>query len=284
MKKVFFLLLVIVIFQSYSIAQCPQASAQVLTTHHGEISEVGAYNSFGVRITLAQINSEDVTVTGVVFDTENQSVSANFNITVTAGNLTQEADDLLNSGRESYAAATISTVSPCPPEYAEEIAATYSLTNHTYTINLSPNNEDITNALSELFSLESPVVDSMKINDDDPSTLDSAAYLVLYVTAINRKFSMGLNLDKENDGNDHILYSLNNSTASVAKAWECKKNTTCNSCVLHRNWFLGPVKGCDCGNSGQTNDCTFNTSGSGFPWGPVLGFLGVLITILHATN
>jgi hypothetical protein len=110
MKKIFFLLFAIIIFQSYSIAQCPQASAQVLTTHHGEISEVGAYNSFGVRITLNQVYSEEVSVTGVIFDSENHSVSANFNIAIPAGYLTQDADDLLTSGRESFADATINSV------------------------------------------------------------------------------------------------------------------------------------------------------------------------------
>ena len=114
MKKIFFLLLALITFHFTSIAQCPQASAQVLTTHHGEIYESGAYNSFGVRITLNQVNSEDVTVTGVVFETENQSISANFSITVNAGYLTAEADDLLTAGRDSYAAVTINSVSPCP--------------------------------------------------------------------------------------------------------------------------------------------------------------------------
>ena len=90
----------------------------MLTTNHGQINEVGAYNSFGVRITLNQTYSEDVTVTGVVFDTENHNVSANFEITVTAGYLTQEAGDLLNSGRESYAATEVNTISPCFVSYA----------------------------------------------------------------------------------------------------------------------------------------------------------------------
>jgi len=114
MKKIFFLLLALIILDFPSIAQCPQASATVLTTNHGEVNEPGAYNSFGVRITLNQVNSEDVTVTGVVYDSENQSVSENFSITVTAGYLTNEEDDLLISGRESYAQTTINSISPCP--------------------------------------------------------------------------------------------------------------------------------------------------------------------------
>ena len=118
MKKILVLLFIIIIFQSNSNSQCPQVSAQVLTTNHGQINEVGAYNSFGVRITLNQVYSEDVTVTGVIFDSENHNVSANFEITVTAGYLTQEAGDLLNSGRESYAATEVNTVSPCFVTYA----------------------------------------------------------------------------------------------------------------------------------------------------------------------
>lgn len=118
MKKIIFLLFTVIIFHFSSTSQCPQVSAQVLTTNHGEINEVGAYNSFGVRITLNQTYSEDVTVTGVVFDTENHNVSANFEITVTAGYLTQQADDLLNSGRQSYAATEVNSVSPCFVSYA----------------------------------------------------------------------------------------------------------------------------------------------------------------------
>jgi len=256
-----------------------QAQCSSVTVEAYQVS-VGNYK---VRATLAFTYSQTVSINGSITPEPGASTDV-YSITVPAGSLTGQTDDTWSLiDPNATPSITVSNVIPCPTEYAEGIAASYSLSNHTYTIDLSPNDQNIKNALAESFSLEDPTIDSIKINDDDPATVDSVAYLVFYVTDENRIFSTGLNLDKENDGNDHILYSLNNSTVSVARAWECKTQTSCSECDGKRNWFLGAVKGCKCIEAGEANnDCKFNTSGSGFPWGPVLGLLGVLISILHS--
>jgi hypothetical protein len=287
MKKLFYFILILlnfVVFRSNVNAQCYTVTVEVFPLD----PQSGNHNYFGVRVSLAQVFGEDVTVNGYIHDEGDPNTNHPFELIITEGNLTAETSSTFyETSPTSIAVAYVSSVTPCP--YSEAIVATYSLVNNTYTINLSPQNQTLLSALENMFSISNATIDSLVINDDDPSTLDSASYLVFYVTAINTQFSFGILLDKYSD-NNQIIYKINNQQASSASnrqasvsaetAWSCKHQSLCWQCVGHRNWFLGRVKSCDCGNSGQANDCIFEDSGSGFPWGPFLTFLAAIIALI----
>lgn len=94
----------------------------------------GQYNYFGVRVTLAQAYSQDVTVAGYIHkdvDEENNQDHP-FTLTVAAGSLTAETDPMFyQTDPTSGAAVTVSSVSPCP-NY--DITATYAGVTITYEV------------------------------------------------------------------------------------------------------------------------------------------------------
>lgn len=285
MKKIYgfiLVLLTILAFHSNLSAQCSTVTVEVFPLD----PQSGNHNYFGIRVTLAQTFGENVTINGYIHDEGDPNTNHPFELTVTTGNLAVETSaTFYETSPTASAVVDVSSVTNCP--YSEATIATYSLTNQTYTINISSQNETLLSAIEDMFSVENASIDSLMIYDDDPSTIDSASYIVFYVTATNTKFSFGIYLEKYSD-NNQIIYTVNNREANIesnrqageAIAWECKKQTSCYQCGPHRNWFLGPVRGCDCENSGQTNDCIYNTSGSGIPWAALIGFLGVLLGIL----
>lgn len=76
----------------------------------------GAHNYFGVRVTLAQAYSQDVAVSGYIFDDGNGGDTNHpFTLTITAGNLTAETEaTFYQTDPTAIAAVSISSVTPCP--------------------------------------------------------------------------------------------------------------------------------------------------------------------------
>jgi len=163
--------------------------------------------------------------------------------------------------------------------FSQTVFGKYLSKSQTFTIKLTQSEQQqIFDSIKVYLSYDSECrFDSLVINDPSPSTIDSAAYAVFYGRCGENYFSIGFYLTKEIDnlsGNDDIIYSITDEDPSALRAWKCEVNGNCHNCRPVRNWFLGPVVGCNC------EECNFSTSSSGFPWPAVLGLLGVIITIL----
>lgn len=87
MKKLFGLVIVIVLFLSGKL------QSQITVEAFPRNPQTGQYNYFGVRVTLSQTYSENVTVTGYIFDDGSYNTNNPFTLTVTTGNLIAETDD-----------------------------------------------------------------------------------------------------------------------------------------------------------------------------------------------
>jgi hypothetical protein len=75
----------------------------------------GQYNYFGVRVTLDETFSQDVTITGFVYDVGSPDQNHPFTLTVTSGNLSAEtAETFFQTGAANTGDASINTVSPYP--------------------------------------------------------------------------------------------------------------------------------------------------------------------------
>jgi hypothetical protein len=90
---------------------CSVIRAQVTAEAFPMDPQSGSYNYFGVRVTLAQTYTEDVTVTGYIYDMGGGANTNNpFTLTVTAGNLTAEtAANFYQTDPTATAEATLGT-------------------------------------------------------------------------------------------------------------------------------------------------------------------------------
>jgi len=147
----------------------------------------------------------------------------------------------------------------------------------SFTFELSPfEKETAFDSLLAVFGYNpNCTLDSTVINDPDPTVKDSAAYIVFYADCHGSKFSFGLYLTKTRS-HGVTEYYIDDDEPSVERAWECKTAPGCNICKPDRNWFLGPVVGCDC------PECLFNTSGSGISATNIIALIGIIVTILLA--
>ena len=85
MKKILGVLIINLIFF------CGALKSQVTAEAFPMNPQSGSHNYFGVRVTLAQTYTEDITVTGYIYDMGGGANTNNpFSLTVTAGNLTAE--------------------------------------------------------------------------------------------------------------------------------------------------------------------------------------------------
>lgn len=250
------------------LAQCYTVAVETFPLN----PQTGQHNYFGVRVTVQYPFNENIAVNGYVYDDGAQNTNNPFSLTIQANELSAETSVFFyQTDPTATAIASISSVNPCP--FNEAIVGVYSANNQVYTLNISNENEAIINELKTMYSDQSLTIDSITIDDDDPYSIDSASYLIFYGSSANNKFALGLLLSKANISNN-IFYTVSNEPQSteanrqsiqgIESAWECKKNSVCLQCKGHRNWFMGPVRGCDCLNSG-TNDCIFQTSGTGIP-------------------
>ncbi len=111
-----------------------QAPCESVTAAAFAGDQSGAHNYFGVRVTLAQAYSQDVTVTGYIHKDadENGNTDHPFTLTITAGSLTAEtAANFYETDPAGGAAVTVASVSPCP---ISEITATYAGVVVTYEV------------------------------------------------------------------------------------------------------------------------------------------------------
>jgi len=123
-------------------------------------------------------------------------------------------------------------------------------------------------------------LDSVGFIDQDPSTVDSAAYIVFYGAYHGNKITVGYYVSKSSN-HGVIEYFIDDDNTSVERAWQCTPPTTdCSSkaCTPERNWFLGPVVGCSCSSASEVK-CTLINSGPGW-WVGVLGVLTLIVAIL----
>ncbi|GEM_PF-5670747 len=124
-------------------------------------------------------------------------------------------------------------------------------------------------------------LDSVGFDDQDPSTVDSAAYVVFYGDYHGTKITVGYYVTKSSN-HGVIEYFIDDDNQSVERAWQCTppsvEDCPSRACKPYRNWFLGPVVSCDCKENEQI-PCTLVNSGPGW-WVGVLAVLTLIVALL----
>ena len=159
--------------------------------------------------------------------------------------------------------------------FAQTTIAHYS-SGGGYTVDLSSSEKQtIWDTIAARLNLRDCTLDSVGINDDDPLALDSAAYIVFYASCSGKSYSIGFFLTKQmnHETTDYLL-----SSDDAEKAWSCQSNGNCPQCHGKRNWFLGPVVGCECIGGDENSFCQFSTSGHGLTYDALLGILWLLLS------
>jgi hypothetical protein len=114
MKKLILSFSVIaVIFLSNSVfAQCETVFAEAFPRN----PQTGPYNYFGVRVSIAGIFGQDITVYGYIYDEGSPDTNHPYELTITTGNTSAETGDYYyQTGPANTASASVSSASPCPP-------------------------------------------------------------------------------------------------------------------------------------------------------------------------
>lgn len=121
---------------------------------------------------------------------------------------------------------------------------------------------------------------SYEIDDQAPFNDTAVAYLSIKLFDEEKDFAVSVHLllEKVTYQGD-VFYKIDKNPETVAaKGAVCKSLSGCNGCDKVRNWFLGPVKRCDCNTEGQdANKCEL-TSGDTDAW----GILQVLASVAAA--
>lgn len=105
MKKIVGIMIISLLFLSNAI------KAQVTVEAFPLNPQSGIHNYFGVRVTLAQTYSEDVTVTGYIHDIGDPNTNHPFTLTVEEGNLTEEtAANFYETDATASAEAVVGTI------------------------------------------------------------------------------------------------------------------------------------------------------------------------------
>lgn len=113
MKKILGIIFIsLLVHSSALLAQvCEGVSAEAFPMN----PQTGLYNYFGVRVTLEQVYSQDVTVTGYIYTAGSPNQNNPYTLTITAGNLSEETGaGFYATSPADNAAVDISTVNPCP--------------------------------------------------------------------------------------------------------------------------------------------------------------------------
>ncbi|MBL7743306.1 MAG: hypothetical protein JNN00_07475 [Chitinophagaceae bacterium] len=165
-----------------------------------------------------------------------------------------------------------------------------SWTNGSFTYDLPEGiEEDIETILEDSLGIFGDL-DSIRISDPDPQSIESIPYVIYYVYGENSSTSFGHLIEKRvNEENGEIIdyYITTNITEEEheeerAAAWKCTTTAGCNGCKPHRAGFLGlgGVDSCTCTNNDEKY-CVFERTGGGaFPWGPIIGAIGAIIAVL----
>ena len=85
MKKLIFLLLLVILFKN-------AAYSQISVLAFPMSPQTGNYNYFGVRVSLQEVKTQDITISGYITDGGGTSTNKSFELTVEAGNLTAETE------------------------------------------------------------------------------------------------------------------------------------------------------------------------------------------------
>ena len=85
MKKTIFLLLLITSIKNAAISQISVLAFPM-------DPQTGSYNYFGVRVSLQEAKSQDITISGYITDPGGSVTNKSFQLTIYAGNLTAETE------------------------------------------------------------------------------------------------------------------------------------------------------------------------------------------------
>ena len=107
------LLLIASILLSQSVfAQCETVFAEAFPRN----PQTGPHNYFGVRVSIAAIYGQDITVYGYVYDEGSPDTNHPYQLTITAGNTSEETGDgYYQTGPANTATASVASADPCPP-------------------------------------------------------------------------------------------------------------------------------------------------------------------------
>ena len=163
--------------------------------------------------------------------------------------------------------------------FAQSKIAVYSSGSFTIYLTGSERSE-VWDSIASVFGYSGSTFDSAVINDQDPPTVDSAAYVIFYGDYHGTKITFGFYLTKANNHGD-IEYFIDDDNTSVERAWSCKppeEDCSSQACKPERNWFLGPVKSCSCTSNSSVN-CELTNSGIGWLAG-ILIVIGIIAGLL----
>jgi hypothetical protein len=152
----------------------------------------------------------------------------------------------------------------------------------SFTIDLtSQERNTVWDSIAAINGYSGSTLDSVVFDDQSPSTIDSAAYVVFYGDYHGTKITVGYYLTKSNN-HGAIEYFIDDDNTSVQRAWQCTppsvEECPSRACKPDRNWFLGPVVGCDCKENEQI-PCTLVNSGTGW-WPGVLAVITIIVALV----
>jgi hypothetical protein len=112
-KLILFLSVIASIFLSKPVfAQCETVYAEAFPRN----PQTGPHNYFGVRVSIAAVFGQDITVYGYVYDEGSPDTNHPYELTITSGNTSAETGDgYYQTGPANTATASVSAASPCPP-------------------------------------------------------------------------------------------------------------------------------------------------------------------------
>jgi len=129
----FFIIAILLSFSQIARAQspCDAVSVEVF----GMNPQTGFYSYFGVRVSISQTYSQNITVSGYIWDGPDEhgyNENHPYTLTIVAGSLSAETPvTFYQTGPAAEGAANITSVSPCP---VPEITATYAGVTITYEV------------------------------------------------------------------------------------------------------------------------------------------------------
>ncbi len=232
---------------------CANIIAEALPTD----PQSGPHNYFGIRVTLDQTYSENITVNGYIFDEGSPNTSHPFTLIVTASNLTNEtALNYYETGATETGVVVISSVTPLNITHGGTIYNTICLYKTCPLTIIGVESQTISGILSNAFDTVQINWDSLKSNLGITETIGSSDF------DFDNVF-----LNYETDSSNLYSYSVphtsnsNSNSVNIAFAMHKIDGSYLRPTITVSNTYLGWIKIADLTNGTIMTMTNYRTAG-----------------------
>ncbi len=152
MKRLIMIMLPLVcmFFSTLTFSQTPCET--VTTVAYPRNPQTGSNNYFGVRISIPETYTKNITVSGYIYEDGSFNTNNPFTLTITAGNTSAEtSDDFFITDPTGIAVVSVTSVSNCPaPNYLEDFSSEY-VKKHVAVIDFYVRSVSSTNFVREIY-------------------------------------------------------------------------------------------------------------------------------------